>query len=96
MIIVFIIMMMTDVLYYNDIVDLLAAQMSLLSDVYSRSTGRNPGKNLGSDCCFCFFCALGDGYTKLLRIWMLCSACGKNQKEENILLRGSLLTHTGV
>ena len=27
-----------------DIVNLLAAQMSLLSDVYSRSTGRNPGK----------------------------------------------------
>ena len=41
-----------------DIVNLLAAQMSLLSDVYSRSTGRNPGKNLGSDCCFCFFVRL--------------------------------------
>ena len=63
MIIVFMIMMMTDVLYYDDIVNLLPAQMSLLSDVYSRSTGRNPGGNLGSDCCFCFFCALGDGYT---------------------------------
>ena len=44
MIIVFMIMMMTDVLYYDDIVNLLPAQMSLLSDVYSRSTGRNPGK----------------------------------------------------
>ena len=52
-------------------------------------------ENLGSDCRFCFFCALGDGYTKLLRIRMLCSACGKNQKEENIFLRRSLLTHTG-
>ena len=41
-----------------DIVNLLAAQMSLLSDVYSRSTGRNPGGNLGSDCCFCFFVRL--------------------------------------
>ena len=75
MLIVFMIMMMTDVLYYDDIVNLLAAQMSLLSDVYSRSTGRNPEENLGSDCRF--FCALGDGYTKSLRIWMLCSACGK-------------------
>ena len=88
------IMIKGKVLDYDDIVNLLAAQMSLLTDVYSRSTGRNPEENLGSDCRF--FCALGDGYTKLLRIWMLCSACGKKQKEENIFLRRSLLTHTGV
>ena len=57
MIIVFMIMMMTDVLDYDDIVNLLPAEMSLLSDVYSRSTGRNPGENLGSYCC-CFFVRL--------------------------------------
>ena len=57
MIIVFMIMMMTEVLDYDDIVNLLPAQMSLLTDVYSRSTGRNPEENLGSDCCFRFLCA---------------------------------------
>ena len=46
MMMIVMIMIKGKVLDYDDIENLLAAEMSLLSDINSRSTGRNPGERL--------------------------------------------------